>query len=170
MLTKELLPLLRIAAGRDPSGFARIVNTSSDGGEMIPGINLDDLQNGNNWSEGLAYCTGKLAHVLHARALATRYAGDGIVAHAFHPKTVASNFFAHVPASTRSHTDALEKITPVQGADTLVWLATSDAAVTTNGGYWYGREPRVPNPVVNDPAIVAGLWQVSEKLVSNVLR
>lgn len=169
VLTKELLPLLRAAARQDPSGVARIVNTSSDGSEMIPGINLDDLQNGDNWSEGLAYCTGKLANVLHARALAARYADEGIVAHAFHPGTVASNFFAHVPASTRSHTDALVKISPAEGADTLVWLATSDVAARTNGGYWYRREPRIPNPVVEDPAVVARLWQVSEDLASSVL-
>lgn len=169
LLTKELLPLLRTAARKNPSGMARIVNTSSDGSEMIPGINLDDLQNVDNWSAGLAYCTGKLANVLHSRGLATRYAGDGIIAHAFHPGTVASNFFAHVPASTRAHTDALDKITPAQGADTLIWLATADTGAETNGGYWHRREPRAPNPVVADPAVVTRLWELSDEMVSIIV-
>lgn len=164
VLTEALLPLLRKGAQDDSSGTARIVNTSSDGSEMIPGINLDDLQNRAHWSPGLAYCTGKLANVLHARGLAVRHGNEGIVAHAFHPGTVASNFFSHVPAETRSHTDALEKITPAEGADTLLWLATSDEALATNGGYWHRRAPRTPNPVVDDPEVVEGFWNASEEL------
>lgn len=165
VLTNALLPLLKEGARTDPSGVARVINTSSDGSEMIPGINLDDLQNLANWSPGLAYCTGKLANVLHARALAERHGQDGIVAHAFHPGTVASNFFSHAPAETRTYTDTLEKITPAHGADTLIWLATSDEATRTNGKYWYRREIRMPNPVVDDPTIVRRFWQSSKQLV-----
>ena len=54
VLTEELLPLLRAAAKDAPAGSVRIVNTSSDGSEFIPGINLDDLQNLANWSPGAA--------------------------------------------------------------------------------------------------------------------
>lgn len=168
VLTEALLPLLLEGARTAPSGVARVVNTSSDGSEMIPHLNLDDLQNVANWSPGLAYCSGKLANVLHARGLAARYGGDGIVAHAFHPGTVASNFFSHVPAETRLHTDALQKITPVDGADTLVWLATSEEAIKTNGGYWFKRAPRTPNPIVDDQSTVDRLWLVSEQLSQSV--
>jgi NAD(P)-dependent dehydrogenase (short-subunit alcohol dehydrogenase family) len=168
VLTEALLPLLREGARRDASGVARVVNTSSDGSEMIPGINLDDLQNLAHWSPGLAYCTGKLANVLHARGLAVHHGAEGIVAHAFHPGTVASNFFSHAPAETRSHTDALAKITPAEGADTLIWLATSDEGIATNGGYWYRRAPREPNPVVEDAKVVERFWTASEALVASV--
>ena len=168
VLTEALLPLLRAAAKDAPAGAVRIVNTSSDGSEFIPGINLDDLQNLGNWSPGAAYCTGKLANVLHARALAGRLAADGVVAHAFHPGTVDSNFFSHVPDDTRAYTDGLAKISLDDGADTLVWLATSDEAGQSSGGYWYQRAPRVANPVVDDPAVVARFWTESEKLVASV--
>jgi len=163
-LTNALLPALREGARRDTSGVARVINTSSDGSEMIPGIDPDDLQNLANWSPGLAYCTGKLANVLHARALADRYGDDGIVAHAFHPGTVASNFFSHAPEETRRYTDTLEKITPAEGADTLLWLATADEATQTNGNYWHRRELRTPNPVVDDSELVERFWAASERL------
>jgi len=168
VLTEALLPLLRAAAQGQPAGSVRIVNTSSDGSEFIPTINIDDLQNLADWSPGAAYCTGKLANVLHARGLAGRLAADGIVAHSFHPGTVDSNFFTHVPDETRAYTDGLEKISMADGADTLVWLATSDEAGRSSGGYWYRRAPRVANPVVDDAALVARFWQASEALVGNV--
>lgn len=169
LLTNRLLPLLRAAAKDAPQGSVRIVNTSSDGSEFIPAINLDDMQNlGPDWTCGLAYCSGKLANVLHARALAVRLADDGIVAHAFHPGTVASNFFDDIEDSTRAYTDTLTKIPTAQGADTLLWLATDAEAGRSSGGYWFERKPRLPNPVVEDAAVVERFWAESEKLVAQV--
>lgn len=168
LLTERLLPLLRTAAKGQPAGAVRIVNTSSDGSEMIPTLNLDDMQNLANWNHGLAYCSGKLANVLHARGLAGRLAAESIVAHAFHPGTIASNFFDDLPAETRAYTDTLEKLPVEDGADTLVWLATSEEAGQSSGGYWYRRAPRDPNPVANDPAFVERFWRESEALVARV--
>lgn len=169
LLTERLLPLLRAAAQDSPPCAVRIVNTSSDGSEMIPTLNLDDMQNLAGWNPGLAYCSGKLANVLHARALAGRLAADGIVAHAFHPGTIASNFFDDLPAETRAYTDTLEKLPVEDGADTLVWLATCEEAGRSSGGYWYRRAPREPNPVVDDPAFVDRFWRESEALVARAV-
>ena len=167
LLTQRLLPLLRTAAAGSPPGSVRILNTASDASEMIPSINLDDLQNLERFSPGLAYCTGKLANVLFARALASRLEADGIVAHAVHPGAVDSNFFSHAPADTQARARDIEKASETEGADTLVWLATDDAAVRSSGGYWYRRQPRAPNPVVDDVAVVDRFWLESEKLIAN---
>jgi NAD(P)-dependent dehydrogenase (short-subunit alcohol dehydrogenase family) len=169
LLTQRLLPLLRNAARDRPGGAVRIINTSSDGSEFIDTLNLDDMQNLDNYSNGLAYCSGKLANVLHARALAPRLAADGIVAHSFHPGTIDSNFFDDVEPSTKAYTDTLEKLPLAAGADTLLWLATSPEAGQSSGGYWYQRAPRVPNPVVEDQAFVERFWTESEKLVTRAL-
>jgi NAD(P)-dependent dehydrogenase (short-subunit alcohol dehydrogenase family) len=168
LLTQRLLPLLRAAAKGAAPGAVRIINTSSDGSEFIETLNLDDMQNLDNYSNGLAYCSGKLANVLHARALAPRLAADGIVAHAFHPGTIDSNFFDDVEASTKAYTDTLEKLPLAAGADTLLWLATSEEGGKSSGGYWYQRAPRKPNPVAEDPAFVERFWAESEKLVARV--
>lgn len=165
LLTLRLLPLLRKAASHSPRGSVRIINTSSDGSEMIPGLNFDDLENRENFSPGLAYCSGKLANVMFAKGLALRLSGDGILAFSFHPGTVESNFKAHVPDSTRQYIDTLDAIDSTQGADTLAWLANADPAELTNGGYYYMRKLRAANPQAEDQAAIEQLWSASEALV-----
>jgi NAD(P)-dependent dehydrogenase (short-subunit alcohol dehydrogenase family) len=166
VLTRRLLPLLGAAAADAPKGSVRIINTASDASEMIPGINLDDLQNLERFSPGLAYCTGKLANVLFARALAVRLADDNIVAHAVHPGAVASNFFSYAPADTQERAKGLEKASEEEGADTIIWLATAPEGGQSSGGYWHHRAPRTPNQVVEDAAVVARFWEESEKLTN----
>lgn len=170
LLTQRLLPLLCKAAQDQPAGAVRILNTASDASEMIPAINLDDMQNLERFSPGMAYCTGKLANVLFARALADRLAGEGIIAHAVHPGAVDSNFFSHAPADTQERSRGLDKASEAEGADTLVWLATAPEGAASNGGYWYRRAPRTPNKLVEDAAIVDRFWQESESLIAKHLR
>lgn len=165
VLTQALLPLLRTAAQASEPGAVRILNTASDASEMIPGIDLDDLQNLQRFSPGLAYCTGKLANVLFARGLAQRLAGDGIVAHAVHPGAVDSNFFSYAPQDTQERSRDLDKATEQEGADTLIWLATAEEAARTSGGYWFRRALRPPNPIVEDAAVVDRFWDESQRLV-----
>lgn len=166
LLTNRLLPLLQAAANTAPKGAVRIINTASDASEMIPAINLDDLQNLAHYSVGAAYCASKLANVLHVRALAGRLAGDGIVAHAMHPGAVDSNFFTHAPADTQERTKNIPKATVEDGADTLIWLATAPEAGETSGLYWHQRALRKPNPLVDDAELVAGFWDASAALVA----
>jgi NAD(P)-dependent dehydrogenase (short-subunit alcohol dehydrogenase family) len=170
LLTDRLLPLLRKAADGAPAGTVRILNTASDASEMIPTIDLDDLQSLARFSPGLAYCTGKLANVLFARALADRLGGEGIVAHAVHPGAVDSNFFSYAPADTQARAAGLDKASETEGADTLVWLATAEEGAASNGGYWYRRRPRAPNPIVDDAAVVERFWTESRTLVDGATR
>ena len=165
----DLLALLRTAAKVSEPGRVRIINTASDASEMIPSINLDDMQNLQNFSPGLAYCTGKLANVLFARALASRLGDDGIAVHAVHPGAVDSNFFSYAPDDTQERARELDKVSEQEGADTLIWLATEEEGGLTSGGYWFRREARAPNPVVEDAAAVDRFWRESEKLVNKVL-
>lgn len=168
LLTERLMPLLRNAAQGSPDGAVRIVATASDASEMVPGINLDDLQNLANFDPGLAYCSGKLANVLFTRALAGRLAGTGIVAHAMAPGAVASRFAEYAPAETQAYISSIPLATEEQGADTLVWLATSDEAGRSSGGYWEHRAPRKPHAQVDDPAIVERFWEESRKLLASL--
>lgn len=166
LLTTRLLPLLRRAAADAPRGSVRIINTSSDASEMIKGMPWDDLKSSENFSPGAAYCYSKLANVLFARGLARRLIDDGIVAHCMHPGVVDSNFITHADERTQAYIRTLKAQTPAQGADTLIWLATAEEPGKSTGGYFYQRQPRVPNPVVDDVAYVDRLWAESEKLIA----
>jgi len=169
LLTNRLLPLLRRAAQDTPAGSVRILNTSSDASEMIEGLPWDDLQALDNYSPGAAYCHSKLANVLFARGLAKRLAKDGIVAHAMHPGSIDSNFINHAGESTRAYMRTLDLQPPETGADTLLWLATSREAGQSSGGYFYRRQPRTPNPLLEDDAALERLWQETEKIIGAVI-
>jgi len=166
LLTRQLLPLLRRAAAEAPRGSVRIIMTSSDAGEMIRGLPWDDLQAGNHFNPGAAYCYGKLANVLFARGLARRLSDVGIVAHAMHPGVVDSNFISHAEESTQARIRTLAAKTPAQGADTLIWLATAEEPGMSTGGYFHDRKPRAPNPVALDESYVDRLWSESEALIA----
>jgi NAD(P)-dependent dehydrogenase (short-subunit alcohol dehydrogenase family) len=166
LLTQRLLPLLKRAAADAPAGSVRIINVSSDASEMIPSLNWDDLQLFEGFNPGRAYCQGKLANVLFARALAQRLARDGIVAHAVHPGTIDSNFASHADERTQAYIATLDAFTPEQAADALIWLATGEEPGRSSGGYFHQRRPHAPNPLVEDDATVDRLWAESEKLVA----
>jgi NAD(P)-dependent dehydrogenase (short-subunit alcohol dehydrogenase family) len=167
-LTEALLPLLRKAAEGVPSGSVRVLMTSSDTSEMLPAIDLDDIQNLANFNPGLSYCAGKLANVLFAKGLAERLEASGIIVHAMAPGPVATNFYATASAETREHVKNLAMFSEEEGADTLVWLATAEEPGETSGGYWERRKPKPPNPLANDRDLVERFWQESERLVRSI--
>lgn len=165
LLTERLLPLLRRTAAGRPQGAVRVLMTASDAGEMLPALNLDDMQNLESFNPGLAYCSGKLANIMFAKALGERLAADGIAAHAVHPGAVDSNFFTHASADTQARVKDLEKFTEEEGADTLIWLATDPAGGETTGGYWFQRQPR-ERKNAEDAATRDRFWDESARLVA----
>jgi NAD(P)-dependent dehydrogenase (short-subunit alcohol dehydrogenase family) len=170
LLTRELLPLLTRTAAGEPYGAVRILNTASDASEMIPALDLEDMQGLANFDPGRAYCSGKLANVLLARALADRLDGQGIVAHSVHPGAVETNFFSNASPETQARLKHLPKATEAEGADTLIWLASAPEAAQSNGDYWHKRARREPNPTVYDKAVRDRFWAQSEALVEAALQ
>jgi NAD(P)-dependent dehydrogenase (short-subunit alcohol dehydrogenase family) len=159
LLTQRAMPLLRAA------GQARVINTTSDGSNYCKAIDWDDLQLMRNWVSGNSYCLAKLCNILFTRELAKRGARDGIVSHAFHPGVVASNFVAHVIASTRAYMETLDAQSPEIAAQPLIWLATSAEAEETSGLYWNRSVAEDPNPVALDDDVTTRLWVESEALI-----
>ena len=160
LLVDRLMPQLRAA------GHARVISTTSDGHFYCKGIEWDDLQLIGNWVSGSSYCLVKLCNVLFTREMAKRGAPDGIVAHAFHPGVVASNFTAHAVESTRAYMATLDAQSPEVAARPLVWLATSDEAGASTGLYWNKGVAEAPNPIALDDGVAARLWEESEALVA----
>jgi NAD(P)-dependent dehydrogenase (short-subunit alcohol dehydrogenase family) len=160
LLTRRLLPLLRA------SGVARVISTTSDGHFYCKEIDWDDLQLLGKWNSGAAYCLVKLCNVLFTHELAKRGAEDGIVAHAFHPGVVASNFTAHVVDSTRAYMATLDAQPPEVAARPLVWLATSEEAGRSTALYWNKGVSEPPNPIALDDANAGRLWDASEALLA----
>jgi len=166
LLTNRLMPMLRAAAAVSKAGTVRVVSVSSTGHEGCAGLDWDDLQQTRAWVTGKSYCLAKLCNILFTRELARRVAADGIVANAMHPGVVASNFVNHAEPRMKSYIETLQAVSPEEGADTLVWLATAPEAGKVSGGYFHKRERLSPAAAALDDALAARLWLESEALVA----
>lgn len=159
-LTVRLLDLLQRAPG------ARVVSTSS-GAHAVGKMDLDAVATRERYSIPAAYADSKLANVLFTRELARRLAGTGVTANCFHPGWVASGFALNNGGFIARLLSVVAPVlarSPEQGADTLVWLATSAEAAAWTGEYFSNRAVRRTAQRGQDSALAARLWELSERL------
>jgi len=130
-----LLPLLRRTSG------SRIIAVTS-GGMYTQSLPLDDLQYLSGDYEGpKAYARAKRAQVALAREWARRLRGDGVAVAAMHPGWADTpGLAATLPSFHRLMRPLLR--TPVEGADTILWLATLTNAMPASGGLYLDRRRR----------------------------
>jgi NAD(P)-dependent dehydrogenase (short-subunit alcohol dehydrogenase family) len=161
-LTSSLLALIRKTPG------ARVVSTSS----AMQARGKLDLEKTPTSLEGWgpsAYATSKLANILFTKELQRRLEGTTATANCFHPGGVRTQFGAlgSDQGFLLNLVYALAKpfmSTPEQGADSLVWLATSPEAASLKGEYVSKRRPVTPQKQALDAKLAADLWTLSEKL------
>jgi NAD(P)-dependent dehydrogenase (short-subunit alcohol dehydrogenase family) len=166
LLTKRLLPLLRIAARSSAPGTVRVLSTSSSGHAHCPGIDWDDLQRTRDWSSGGSYCQAKLCNILFTRALQQRVEADGMIAIAMQPGVVASNFANHCTPEMKAYMESLDGDAPSETAKSFVWMTTIAAPEEVRGRYFEKREAIDPAPQAVDPESCKRLWEESEKLLA----
>ena len=170
LLTNLLLDLLKTSA---PS---RIVNVSSRS-HLGATIDFDDLQQESGYRGMAVYGQSKLANVLFTRELARRLEGTGVTANSLHPGLVKTGFGSNnggaIGAIFRMFQARVFQIvptpfilTPEQGAETSVYLASSPDVEGVTGKYFVKKEPVPSSESSSDPALAARLWQVSEELAS----
>ena len=162
LLTNELLPSLR-------AGEGTIIFTSSMAA-FQGSIDLSDLGKEKRWTSFGAYGAGKLANIVTARAMLRRYATDGINTVSFHPGVVATSFGSSAGLFVKLfYGSGLGKRlmrTPEQGADTLVWLATTKPGVDWKpGGYYTERQLKDPPKQALDDAFGDKFLEASELLI-----
>jgi NAD(P)-dependent dehydrogenase (short-subunit alcohol dehydrogenase family) len=159
LFTNLLLDGLRAGA---PS---RIINVSSD---AHSGSQLDfaDLQGERSYDGNRAYSQSKLANILFTYELARRLRGTGVTANCLHPGVIATRLLADymgVPAAG----DALARTfgaKPEKGAETIVYLASSQEVEGVTGKYFVNKRPVTSSRESNDEAAARRLWDVSERL------
>jgi len=145
---------------------ARVISVSSLGHKYCRAIRWDDLTFSRGYTSMGAYSNAKLAQVLFTAELARRT--DAFSA-AVHPGFVASEFYNKgnsLPArGLQSFARRFAK-TPDEGAQTSIYLASTDVATLPNGGYWASCRPARPSKAARDQAAAQRLWQLSEELVA----
>lgn len=147
------------------SAPARVVTVASDA-HRRGRLDLDDLDGERGWSPWGAYCQSKLANILFTRELARRLEGTGVVASCMHPGVVRTGFGREGAWWTRLFFAVAGRLllTPEQGADTVVWLATAPEATAADGGYFVRRRRVRPSRAARDDRAARRLWEVSERL------
>ncbi|NDJ77543.1 MAG: SDR family oxidoreductase [Chloroflexi bacterium] len=152
LLTNLLLDMLIASAP------ARVISVSSDSHRRGK-INFNDLQRKRSYSGWGAYGDSKLANVLFSNELARRLAGTGVTSNALHPGLVATNFFdnAGIPP--------MGGVTPEDGAETMLYLATSPEVEGVTGRYYVDSREREPVAAAQDMDVARRLWDVSAEMV-----
>lgn len=168
LLTQLLLPSLLKAA---ENGQARVVFTSSLGHKSGP-LDFDDLNMSKNYRGLKAYGRSKLMNLLTARELDRRYREQGLITSSFHPGAVRTPIWSKGGVAGRLLGLVLYPfmVSVQQGADTMIWLASSKdpGAMNAEGNYYYQRKRPTTAPFATDTA-ARKLWDISMDLVKPYL-
>ena len=147
------------------SGPARIINTASAAHQGAT-LDFDDLQSAKSFGARKAYGQSKLCNILFTRELARRLQGTRVTANCLHPGFVATRF-GDQSGGLMSPLIRLAKffaISPAEGAETIIHLASSPDVAEATGQYFYKSVPTTPSSWAQDDRSALLLWQHSAAL------
>jgi NAD(P)-dependent dehydrogenase (short-subunit alcohol dehydrogenase family) len=148
---------------------ATVIATSSIAHEGAGKLNLDDIDINHGYTRQSAYGKAKLMDILFTKELHRRYHTQGIAAAAFHPGVTRTSFTYEFGGGYWSivYQTFIKNflLSPAKGADTLVWLATSEPGKDWQSGeYYQNRKINEPSEQAQDAKLAHNLWELSAKL------
>jgi len=160
LLTNLLLDQL------EKSRSARIINVSSNAHEHAK-LDLNDLNFDRFYFGFWAYGRSKLANILFTYELARRRKDSHITVNALHPGRVGTDIFKtdfSVLGGPLKWFMERISLTPEQGADTTIYLATSPDVEGMTGKYFVKREAVPSSKLSYDRDLAERLWEVSKEI------
>lgn len=161
-----LLTLLLIEPLR-ASRQGRIVNVSS-GAYKIGKIHYSDPTLSKRYNVIKGYAQSKLANILFTRALARRLSNTAITTYCLHPGAVATNIGVDRGTGFGRRIMAMLRpffLTPEQGAETAMYVATSQELTGSTGQYFYKKQVKQLSSRVDNIEAEELLWLWSEQQV-----
>jgi NAD(P)-dependent dehydrogenase (short-subunit alcohol dehydrogenase family) len=155
LLTLLLLDLIKKSAP------ARIVNVASSAHKSIRKLDLHNLHGENGYDPFTAYSLSKLGNVLFTKALADELIGTDVTVNSLHPGVVATKLL-------RKSYD-MAGISPMKGAQTSIFLASSPDAKGVTGKYFQNLQERTTSVIADDKDLQATFWKISMEMVNNFL-
>lgn len=151
----------------------RVVMLSSAAHQMTrgKGIDFDNLSGQNRYSSWGSYAQSKLCNLLFARHLATQLLEREQTANAVHPGVILTPLMKHMNPLMRV---AGQIASPVfmknisQGAATQVYVATHPRLERVSGKYFADCNEKKSDPLGNDSALAAALWEKTEEIVAGL--
>ncbi|HEX4533165.1 MAG TPA: SDR family oxidoreductase [Rhizomicrobium sp.] len=159
VVTNLLLDKLKATPG------ARIVSTASDAHKGNR-LDFDDLQSAKSYTGFSVYGRSKLMNILFTRELARRLAGSGVTANCLHPGFVATRFGHGSGGIVGSVVKVAQNfaLTPEQGAQTVIYLASSPDVDGKSGGYYVKSKLATPTKEAQNDADAKRLWDASAQI------
>jgi NAD(P)-dependent dehydrogenase (short-subunit alcohol dehydrogenase family) len=162
LLTKLLSNILEASA---PS---RVINVSSSL-HKLGKINFDDIPFKSGYARSKAYQRSKLANIAFTYELARLFSNQKVTVNAMNPGLVATNVgqtAGGISAKAKGLVDKIAGLTPEEGAQTIIYLATSPEVNGVTGRYFV-KEKSVPSSKISyDLEFCRKLWAVSESLIT----
>lgn len=147
------------------SPAARIVNVTSQAhryGRMF----FDDLGLEKRFNPMMSYAQSKLANILFTYELARQLQGTSVTANTLHPGGVRTNFgkeLTGIAGFVFKHMGFVMR-PPQKGAETVIWLASSDEVEGVTGKYFLDKKEIRSSKISYDVDVARRLWQVSAEL------
>ena len=162
-----LLTILTLDLMRD-SAPARIINVSSSSHSSPGKFVLEDLPKPGSNRGYRAYGRSKLCNILFTYELARRVEGTGVTVNALHPGLVRTNIARNNGLLGRfvNFFIGARGMSAEQGADTLVYLASSPEVEGVTGKFFVNRQAVPSSTLSYDTELASGLWDLSERLMT----
>jgi retinol dehydrogenase-14 len=159
LLTNLLLERL------EQSAPSRVITVSSEA-QRWGTMDFEAMQSRRKYRGFPVYGMTKLANIMFTYELAERLGGTGVTANCLHPGSVGTNFGQNNRGAMALFFRTFKPFmrSAEQGADTLIWLASSSEVDGISGKYFSDRKEIEAKKVAYDPAARRRLWEISEDL------
>jgi NAD(P)-dependent dehydrogenase (short-subunit alcohol dehydrogenase family) len=163
LLTTLLIDVLKSSVS------ARVINVSS-GSHLHQHLDFNDLQLSRFYNPIKAYGRSKLANILFTYELSRHLWGTHVTANALTPGMVATDIWnLGNPWMALLINPVVKRVaqTPLEGAQTSIYLATSPDVEGVTGNYFANLRPINSDPNTYDGFAAQRLWQKSLQLISD---
>lgn len=146
---------------------SRIVNVAS-GAHKAGKIHFKDINLTHGFNVIKAYSQSKLANVLFTRELANQLKNRNITVNCCHPGAVATNMGVDRETGFGKLITGILKpffLTPLQGADTAIFLCTDESVKNISGEYFYKRKIARSSAKSKDMNLAKKLYEFTWTLI-----
>ncbi|TAE79635.1 MAG: SDR family oxidoreductase [Bacteroidetes bacterium] len=163
-LTNALVPILINAKE------SRIINVASEA-HKIAKLDWNDMNLTNQFSGIRAYANSKLYNIMFTYKLAEQLKDSQVTVNAMHPGGVNTNFGKNVTGFTGFLFNQLGFLmrTPEKGAETIIWLATSNNIKGVTGKYFKDKKAISSLAASYNQDNLNKLWALSQEMINNIL-